>query len=48
VIEDLEAAAQEAPEHLPTQQLLGDAYMKGGRLEKALEKYRWLRERLKS
>jgi len=47
VIEDLEAAAQEAPEHLPTQQLLGDAYMKGGRLQEALEKYRWLRERLK-
>jgi thioredoxin-like negative regulator of GroEL len=47
VIEDLEAAAQETPEHLPTQQLLGDAYMKSGRLEEALEKYRWLRERLK-
>ena len=47
VIKDLEAAAQEAPEHLPTQQLLGDAYMKSGRLEEALEKYRWLRERLK-
>jgi len=47
VIEDLEAAAQEAPEHLPTQQLLGDAYMKSGRLQEALEKYRWLRERLK-
>ncbi len=48
VIEDLEAAAQEAPEHLPSQQLLGDAYMKGGRLQEALEKYRWLRERLKT
>jgi len=47
VIEDLEAAVQKAPEHLPTQQLLGDAYMKSGRLEEALEKYRWLRERLK-
>ncbi len=47
VIEDLEAATQEAPEQLPTQQLLGDAYMKSGRLEEALEKYRWLRERLK-
>ncbi len=47
VIEDLEAAAQEAPHHLPTQQLLGDAYMKGGRLQEALEKYRWLREKLK-
>lgn len=47
-IEDLEAAAQEAPHHFPTQQLLGDAYIKGGRLEEALEKYRWLRERLKS
>ncbi len=47
VIEDLEAAAQEAPEDLPAQQLLGDAYMKGGRLQEALEKYRWLRERLK-
>jgi tetratricopeptide (TPR) repeat protein len=48
VIKDLEAAAQEAPEHLPTQQLLGDAYMKSGRLDEALEKYRWLRERLKT
>jgi len=48
VIEDLEAAAQETPEHLPTQQLLGDAYMKGGRLQEALEKYRWLRQRLKA
>jgi len=47
VIEDLEAAAQEAPHHFPTQQLLGDAYMKSGRLEEALEKYRWLREKLK-
>ena len=48
VIEDLEAEAQVAPAHLPTQQLLGDAYMKSGRLQEALEKYRWLRERLRN
>ncbi len=47
-IQELEAVAQEAPEHLPTQQLLGDAYMKAGRLEEAIEKYRWLRGRIKS
>lgn len=47
VIEDLEAAAEEAPHHFPTQQLLGDAYLKSGRLQEALEKYRWLREKLK-
>lgn len=47
VIEDLEAEVQLAPEHLPTQQLLGDAYMKSSRLQEALEKYRWLRGRLK-
>lgn len=47
VIEDLEAAGQEAPEHLPTQQLLGDAYIKSGQIDEALEKYRWLREKLK-
>ncbi len=47
VLEDLEAAAQELPYHLPTQQLLGYAYMKSGRLDEALETYRLLREKLK-
>jgi len=47
VIGDLVATTQEDPEHLPTQQLLGDAYLKSGCLDEALEKYRWLRQRVK-
>ncbi len=43
VIEDLERVAEDAPDHLPTHELLADAYMKGGHLQKALDKYRWLR-----
>ncbi len=46
VIDDLEAAADDAPDHLPTHELLADAYMKDGRLQKALDKYRWLRVKL--
>jgi tetratricopeptide (TPR) repeat protein len=46
VIDDLEATADDAPEHLPTHELLADAYMKDGRLQKALDKYRWLRVKL--
>lgn len=48
VIEDLEATADDMPDHLPTHELLADAYMKAGRLQKALEKYRWLRGMLGS
>ncbi len=43
VIKDLEGVAEDAPDHLPTHELLADAYMKGGHLQKALDKYRWLR-----
>jgi len=45
-IDDLEATADDAPDHLPVQELLADAYMKDGRLQKALDKYRWLRVKL--
>ncbi len=45
-IDDLEAMADDAPDHLPVQELLADAYMKDGRLQKALDKYRWLRVKL--
>ncbi|TKJ31453.1 MAG: hypothetical protein CEE40_01305 [Chloroflexi bacterium B3_Chlor] len=48
VIEDLEAMADRARDHLATHELLADAYMKGGRLQKALDKYRWLRVMLAS
>jgi len=40
---DLESAAESAPDHLATHELLADAYMKTGELQKALDKYRWLR-----
>jgi tetratricopeptide (TPR) repeat protein len=40
---DLESAAESAPDHLRTHELLADAYMKTGELQKALDKYRWLR-----
>jgi tetratricopeptide (TPR) repeat protein len=40
---DLEATAEMTPDHMPTHELLADAYMRGGQLQKALEKYRWLR-----
>jgi tetratricopeptide (TPR) repeat protein len=43
VKDDLKAAAESAPDHLPTHELLADAYMRSGDLQKALEKYRWLR-----
>ena len=43
VKDDLESTAQSAPEHLPTHELLADAYMRTGELQKALDKYRWLR-----
>jgi tetratricopeptide (TPR) repeat protein len=43
VKDDLENTAQSAPDHLPTHELLADAYMKTGQLQKALDKYRWLR-----
>jgi tetratricopeptide (TPR) repeat protein len=46
VIDALETVADAAPDHLPTHELLADAYMRDGRLQKALDKYRWLRERL--
>jgi len=40
VIEDLERAGREAPDQPAVWQLLGDAYVKAGRLQKALESYR--------
>ena len=43
VKDDLEATAESAPDHLPTHELLADAYMRTGDLQKALDKYRWLR-----
>jgi tetratricopeptide (TPR) repeat protein len=43
VKEDLKATAESAPDHLPTHELLADAYMRSGDLQKALDKYRWLR-----
>jgi len=46
VIDDLEVTADDAPDHLPTHDLLAEAYMKDGRLQKALDKYRWLRAKL--
>ncbi len=48
VIGDLEAMAEDAPDHLGTHELLADGYMKGGHLQKALDKYRWLRVVLSS
>lgn len=46
VIGDLETTAESTPDHLPTQELLADAYMRNGQLQKALDKYRWLKVRL--
>jgi tetratricopeptide (TPR) repeat protein len=46
VIADLETTAESTPDHLPTHELLADAYMRSGELQKALDKYRWLRVRL--
>jgi tetratricopeptide (TPR) repeat protein len=43
VKDDLEATTESSPDHLPTQELLADAYMRTGNLQKALDKYRWLR-----
>jgi tetratricopeptide (TPR) repeat protein len=43
VASDLEATAESAPDHLHTHELLADAYMRSGQLQKALDKYRWLR-----
>ena len=40
VIKDLERASREAPDQSTMWQLLGDAYVKAGRLQKALESYR--------
>jgi tetratricopeptide (TPR) repeat protein len=45
-IDDLEATADDAPDHVATHELLADAYVKDGRLQKALDKYRWLRAKL--
>ena len=39
VIEDLERANREAPDQSVVWHLLGDAYVKAGRLQKALESY---------
>jgi tetratricopeptide (TPR) repeat protein len=46
VTADLEANAEGTPDHLPTHELLADAYMRSGQLQKALDKYRWLRSML--
>jgi tetratricopeptide (TPR) repeat protein len=46
VKDDLETLADSAPDHLPTHELLADAYMRTGDLQKALNKYRWLRDML--
>jgi hypothetical protein len=43
VTSDLETTVENAPDHLRTQELLADAYVRGGQLQKALDKYRWLR-----
>jgi tetratricopeptide (TPR) repeat protein len=40
---DLESTVESAPDHLATHELLADAYMRTGELQKALDKYRWLR-----
>ena len=39
VIEDLKRASREAPDQPAVWQLLGDVYVKAGRLQKALESY---------
>jgi Tfp pilus assembly protein PilF len=46
VIEDLERARQEAPDQSVVWHLLGDAYVKAGRLQKALESYQEALEKL--
>jgi tetratricopeptide (TPR) repeat protein len=43
VVKDLETTTAHAPDHLTTQEALADAYMRSGQLQKALDKYRWLR-----
>ena len=43
LVQELEAVSDGAPDHLPIHELLADAYMRSGRLQKALDKYRWLR-----
>jgi tetratricopeptide (TPR) repeat protein len=46
VIEDLERASQDAPDQSAVWQLLGDAYVKTNRLQKALEAYQKALKRL--
>ncbi len=43
VTSDLESTVESSPDHLRTQELLADAYVRAGQLQKALDKYRWLR-----
>jgi tetratricopeptide (TPR) repeat protein len=43
VTSDLESTVDSSPDHLRTQELLADAYVRAGQLQKALDKYRWLR-----
>jgi tetratricopeptide (TPR) repeat protein len=43
VTSDLESTVESSPDHLRTQELLADAYVRVGQLQKALDKYRWLR-----
>jgi tetratricopeptide (TPR) repeat protein len=43
VVKDLEATTAHTPDHLTIQETLADAYMRSGQLQKALDKYRWLR-----
>jgi DNA-binding SARP family transcriptional activator len=46
VKDDLESLADRAPDHLPTHEILADTYMRTGDLQKALDKYRWLKDML--
>lgn len=40
IIADLETAVQQHPKHGPIRRLLGDAYMRNGQLQKAMDTYR--------
>jgi tetratricopeptide (TPR) repeat protein len=47
VVADMEGLVASRPDNLEAHELLADAYAKNGQLQKALERYRWVLERMR-
>jgi Tfp pilus assembly protein PilF len=47
MVTDVEGLVASRPDNLEAHELLADLYAKNGQLQKALERYRWVLERMR-